>query len=428
MCICNLTNEFVEQKRPSELKINHKYSMAQLTITILPPKSVLHYWLSLSKEPTQDFIRLLDYLSERDLGLLEIALSERDMRPLYMQVLKNYYETHEILISKLKYSQSHFDWILNRGLNNHIQKLAISNKSIEINFYEYNIKLPSLLEVRCWYITPQICLTLGLYSPNLQSLRIYTYSRGITEKSIENICAGCRMLKCIQICSPGSEFFTRPISRSLFVISNCCKELEVLKLYNWNHIDSIACLSELTNLRELGLDMVRSWSSTTNAIFASNTKLETVRICGDLSHDLIMRALGAHCHSLKHVRLGSPAWEEITDEDITAMVQGCPLLETINIAAWKSSSSVFFGGGFVPTVSVTNSAMYAIAHHCIHLKLFKINSPDSLAYDNTGLDAIKCGCPDLQAIYEDDTVYYAAPGYDTTDDSYNAYYRENGYF
>ena len=74
--------------------------MAESTLSFSRPKSVLHYWLQLSEEPNQDFIRLIDYLSERDLGLLEIALSERSIRQLYTKPLKNYYETHEIVIAK----------------------------------------------------------------------------------------------------------------------------------------------------------------------------------------------------------------------------------------------------------------------------------------------------------------------------------------
>ena len=73
------------------------------------PKSVLHYWLQLSQEPNQDFIRLLDYHSERDLGRLEIALSELDIRNLFINQLKSYYESHGILVARLEHSKSHLD-------------------------------------------------------------------------------------------------------------------------------------------------------------------------------------------------------------------------------------------------------------------------------------------------------------------------------
>lgn len=130
-----------------------------------------------------------------------------------------------------------------------------------------------------------------------------------------------------------------------------------------------------------------------------------------------MRALGVHCPSLKHITLCAMAWKEVTDEGIVAMVQGCPLLVTIDIGAWNKASDyyedAFDDGSFVPTVSVTDAALYAIAQGCPNLDSFQIRSADSLAYSSSGLDAIKEGCPRLQVIYTDGEVYYAAPGCDT---------------
>ena len=101
------------------------------------------------------------------------------------------------------------------------------------------------------------------------------------------------------------------------------------------------------------------------------------------------------------------------------MVQGCPLLERVDIGAWNKAWAYHyeddFDEDFVPDVSVTNAAMYAIAQFCPYLKVFHISSADPLAYDNSGLDAIKHGCPHLQAIYKDDKVYYAVHGYNTAE-------------
>ena len=408
--------------------------MAETSISHLRSKSVLHYWLQLSQEPTQDYIRLLDYLSELDLGRLEIALSERDIRQLYVQPLKKFAETHQIIIAKKKRVKSHLDWVLNRGLNNYIRKLVISfnlDDKATINFDDYNIRFPNLLDISCWSITPKICRLLSLYCPNLHTLRILYGARMITDKCIDTICASCCKLKYIQISAPPGSDFIASFDGALTSISKYCKELEVLKLNHWDDIryNTIPRLSELTNLVELDLDMVSGWSTSFSTVFASNTKLETVKLGGHFPHDTILRALGTHCPSLKHVDLGVWAWLEISDVEIIAMVKGCPLLESIELSSWNCASEIAGEGEvFVPTVSVTNAALYAIAQHCPHLKLFKISSVDPLAFDDTGLDAIVNSCPQLQAIYKDDTVYYAAPGVDTYDHSYNAYYRENGDF
>ena len=270
-----------------------KYSMAESTLSFSRPKSVLHYWLQLSQEPNHDFIRLLDYLSECDLGLLEIALSERDIRQLYLLPLKSYYEAHEIIISKLKYSLSHFDWILNRGLNNHIQKLAISYRSADIKVDDYNVRFPNLLEVKCWCISPAICRMLGLYSPNLHTLKIVNGADELTVEEVETVCSGCRHLKIFQISEHPDMNHIAPPHEPLSIISKFCKELEIIRLSNWDRVesDSLACLSELTNLIELELDLVYGWDSFPSSVFSCNTKLESITLAGDLSHDDIMTAL-----------------------------------------------------------------------------------------------------------------------------------------
>ena len=274
-----------------------------------------------------------------------------------------------------------------------------------------------------------ISVVLSLYSPDLHTLKILNGTSRITEKSIENIFAGCRKLKYIQISEPHNSTFVNPFDGALASISKYCKELEVLKLNNWAHIDSIACLSELTNLRELDLEMVTGWPNSPDEIFASNSLLEKVCLSGNLSHDIILRGLGAHCRTLKHVEITAWLPRVLTNDGIRVLVQGCPLLETIHISTFNSASA-FEGESdvFVPTVPVTNAAMYAIAQHCPHLKMFKINSPDPLAYDNTGLDAIKLSCPHLQAIYKDRKVYYAAHGYVTSDHPYQIYDPDYGWY
>lgn len=123
-----------------------------------------------------------------------------------------------------------------------------------------------------------------------------------------------------------------------------------------------------------------TWVSFLVDIFASNTKLETVSLGGDWPHNAIMRGLNAHCYSLKHVRLGTSACQEKTFECIIAMIQGCPLLESIYAGAWNSPSDIYDEeADFIPSVSVTNAALYAIAQHCPHLTLFKIHCKDALA-------------------------------------------------
>ena len=62
--------------------------------------SILHHRLCLSKDSTFDCIGLLDYLDERDFGVLDIALSDKALTPLYMSHLVKYYATHGLVIAR----------------------------------------------------------------------------------------------------------------------------------------------------------------------------------------------------------------------------------------------------------------------------------------------------------------------------------------
>ena len=147
-----------------------------------------------------------------------------------------------------------------------------------------------------------------------------------------------------------------------------------------------------------------------NDVLMRNNRLERVKLAtGILYHGTVMKGLGEHCHLLKHVSLSTYEWYDFTDEGIIAMVQGCPLLETIELNGWDATEEVDEEVEFQHTVSVTNASMYAIAHYCSNLVSFKISSIDSFAYDCNGLDAIVQGCPCLQVIYRDEKVYYASP-------------------
>lgn len=154
--------------------------------------------------------------------------------------------------------------ILNRGLNNHIQKLVVSTNDgscnhLSINFDDYNIRFPNLLEIKCWYITPKVCFMLSIYSPSLQALSVLCSTWRITDKSIESVFAGCTKLKYIRISAHPTAiavYFNE--AKPVQAIAKYCNSLEVLKLNSWDRVESdeIASLSELTNLAVLDIDSI----------------------------------------------------------------------------------------------------------------------------------------------------------------------------
>ena len=66
-------------------------------------------------------------------------------------------------------------------------------------------------------------------------------------------------MKLIQISAPLEGKVVHLSGKVLESITKYCKELEVLELNNFEHIVSIECLSELTNLLVLDLLLVYYW-------------------------------------------------------------------------------------------------------------------------------------------------------------------------
>ena len=382
--------------------------MEEAIVSTLPPKSILHYWLQLVQVRGQDFIRLLDYLSERDLGLLDLALSERSLRQLYHTPLRSYFAWHEVVI-KSTYSDSHLNWIQKRGLDSFIQKIEIcTSKPYEVDFEHHNLRLLGLTTLKCWFIDPYICRILSIYCRRLRRLEILNGIDTCSDRSFQSIFAQCRQLTYLYIARGlGNASILRD---TLILLARYCKALQVLILVEMNLVNcsSIACLSELTDLKILDLDSIYSDCSFPITVFDSNSKLVRVQLKGYFSHGTVMRALGAHCHLLRYVAIFAACSDVLTDDSVISLITGCPLLELIDIN-WLNGP---IDEDFDPAMSVTNAAMYAIAHYCPRLKTFRISSEKPLFYSDNGLDAIKYGCPLIKAIHNGFEQYFPTPSPD----------------
>ena len=404
-------------------------------------KSILHHWLCLSKDSSFDFIRLIDYLKERDFGVLDIALSEKALRPLYINLLARYYATHEIIIAKYPLKKCHLDWIFKRGLNMHVQKLSIgfNESKTRINFDEYVLNFPELLEIKCWDITNSIFDMLSTYSPKLRSFKTFSVFRLNDYKKIENFFSKCTQLKCIHISDHPARDCVRLDDRIILPqIVKYCPQLEVLKLIDWANIEegSISALATLSYLRELNIDCFDVMSSDSLVRLVSNNKrLESLSFQGMCwSHNDVMVAIGASCPLLKHVSLSTCYWREFGDEGVIAMVRGCPLLETIELACFNAGPFMGYGDEsedeevyIEPVLSFTDASLRAIAQYCPLLEILKVISVDPLSYTKAGLETVVASCPRLRALHTGEkALFHKVQGY-VADDYDSLYYGEGGY-
>ena len=410
-------------------------------------KSALHYWIYLIDKSTIDYISLLSYLNECDFGVLDIALCEKELRPLYVNHLAKYYATHEVIIAKLKKSKSHLDWIVRQGLNMHIKSLGVSfneSKENRINFEDYILNFPELLEIKCWYITNAILDMLSTYSPKLQSFKVFANVHLLTDyNKIENVLRKCTALNCVHISEHPDADMCRLGNDVIQMIPKHCPHLEVLKLIEWANIDgcAVSAIANLTNLCEFNISSFDEFPiGSLVRLVSNNNRLQTLFLDGICwSHNHVMKALGASCPMLKHVTLFSSSWRRFGDEGVLAMVQGCPLLETIDVGSSnfgdfidlgdldeeeeeEDDDEIFLG----PELSFTDAGLLAIAQYCPRLEILKVSSVDYLDYTDTGLYAVIASCPRLRAIYTNDELFYSTQDHEAYDFD-KLYYAEGGF-
>ena len=249
-----------------------------LTEVNLWEKSVLHYYLNLTKSPHLDFIRLINYLTLKDIGYLDTALSEYSIRYLFLDLLKVLFSKRQIIIGNKLY---YFEWIISRDLCQYIECLTITSNykyKLERNtiiFANNTYSFPALKVLQSQCMNIHLFNTISLNSHNIHSVSL-SGSEHITDNIIDLICTNCPLLSTLILCAFCSQHTGYSLTdRALESIAvNCPMNLKVLHLYYWKAItnNGILLLQSLINIHELVMELPSNWNISDTTIITILSK------------------------------------------------------------------------------------------------------------------------------------------------------------
>lgn len=217
--------------------------------------------------------------------------------------------------------------------------------------------LSTIKLTNCEKITSKALISISKNCGKLKTIDLAGCSL-ITSKAIQKLVRGCPLLESIDVssCSCVSEKTVKSIARYLPGLLHI--KLSTLSGKNTNSVsdDGIILLVHRCPL------------------------LQTINIDNsDEIGDDSMVAIGQRCPQLRHI---SVACYAITHSGISALAEGCTLLESITLSDCSAD--------------ITNESMMIIARNCPRLLYIYLNWFQLL--DDCGIEALAHGCPLLQSL------------------------------
>ena len=213
-----------------------------------------------------------------------------------------------------------------------------------------------------------------------------------------DLCKGSPNLKklslryrCENLSLRGRVGFTDAV---VLAVTTYCPDIEVLSLNGWSLVTDAAMsyLGNLSSLKEVCLCLCPNLTSTgvQNLIKANNNNLEVLILSEIVDQYLcpaepfidaaLLTCIGNHCPRLIKLHVTIPEeGSDVTDESLTAMLAGCPLLEELTLGEFNKP----------------NNTMHALAAHCNHLKRLMLVTVELTA---AGVALVCEHCPELQSL------------------------------
>ena len=308
----------------------------------------------------------LPYLSNLEIGKLDLILTDISLRKLYFSLVNEFYLTNKI------YDFKELDWILNKHVS--LTKCHLEFKFKGKYFYYY-IKafircasylysaadaeltvfsriakvFPNLIEISGENIDEEGLRALGRLNGSCLSSVTFDYINNENKNSrldnaIETLCKGSPNLKKLilnTVC-----FSVNLTDAAVRSIIQHCPNIEVLSLNNWRDITdfSMLFLSQLSSLRSIDLSQCFDLSSVAvQRLLQAHRKLEVLILSevsrtedhGDtdcLIDDELLRCISMNCSNLikLHMHFDSDAdYSGITTASFEALLMGLPALTDI---------------------------------------------------------------------------------------------------
>lgn len=239
---------------------------------------------------------------------------------------------------------------------------------------------------------------LGSGCPDLQMMDSSTCSR-ITDAGVLNLVRGCPKLRSLLFCHYISDV-------ALIAIAQGCPLLETLRVKDCRNIGEAGMLAiaekcpRLKSLYAMSCGMNCTSEAVISAIVRGCPNLESisVKLYGD--H---LSIIGQNCPNLKSIKVLT----NISQVGVLALASGCPLLESIDFNFYKGGNIGFEalakGCPLLHTLILKNvleeslqAGMISIAHSCSQLRTVHLNRC-KWANDAVML-ALSEGCPQLESL------------------------------
>ena len=358
---------------------------------------------------------LFPYLSNREIGKFDSALTEKSLRAIYFKKLSKFYLVNQIS------TVAELEWILKRGVDltvcrlaftyhdgnyNHIYLFIYLNLRVFIytcytyvGGYNYDdlyarlfIHYPGLIEIKAQYISFAILLIIGAASlTQLQIIDIEIYDDGNDEYY------GMSFGQCPNLRSLSIKGLRDAEDEDVEGIIQSCPLLERLHLPQCEELTNgtLQYISRLqSNIKEI--DLIYASGITSNVLqkFIKHkcSNLEVFRFGisnGNISD--ILKCISNTCVKLKILEYHYTGDDEEEEDEVAqpsrtsvlALVRACPLLEEIDI-----------------DYNYDDKVLKALGQSCPKLRIFKSDhNSDCAVFTNTGLIALSKGCPELTYLH-----------------------------
>jgi F-box and leucine-rich repeat protein 2/20 len=318
---------------------------------------------------------LSSWLDVRSLGLLDIAVANRNNRLLWQKCLS---ATNASVFDDWRYNHSSISWLIQRRISatkiqiNYRNGMKVSDATFDgihipllRSIYLSNctgmtdrgvltiVKGCSHLQLidltRCISVTDRAVAALSQRCPKLQSINL-TRCPLITDVSLRNIAKGCVQLVSINLecCNITDHGIAALVQR--------CRLLKSVNLMNCENITDL-CLDSLAkgvNLTSLNLEH-----------------------CNITDIGLLALALG--CYSLQFLNLSH--CRNITDYGMDVIANGCTALESVVLSNCEQ---------------ISDASLISLSRMCPKLK--SINMQSCINVSDAGVICLAKGCVELQVV------------------------------
>ena len=237
----------------------------------------------------------------------------------------------------------------------------------------------------------------------------------LSELGIQGLCKGSPNLK--RLCLSSGSCKLESVDATVQSIVANCPKIETLSFDNWFKLttQSMQYLSQLEFLRELNLDGCSPTSVAVQAFLRVNQRLESLVFCYDwdvecdialiIIDSSLLACIGLNCPKLTKLMFELHETSDVTDASLTDMLRGCPLLEELRFAGFKKPNTLLPTLGaccprlkrlFLSALSFTDNDVTALCQGCP--ALLSLRLPQCHYLSNVAVETIASHCKKLQEL------------------------------